>query len=170
VIAEIVISIVVNGRVVESSHCATLDRGVVVAPLDPFVRSFATAIESRNDGRIVISRGDAAIVLAIGSPFANDATDVRRLPMAPFVRDGEPIIPLGFAARALGASVSYDAKARVVTIHFDRAPLAAMTPQAGYVPPADPVTFAPTATPAPRVIVTGVPRPRRTPILIDTKI
>jgi hypothetical protein len=167
VLAEIAVTIVLNGHALEGSRSATLIRGVVVAPLDPYVRRFADAIATAGPGgQIAIARDDSRIVVAIGSPLAQCGPSVESLPIAPFVREGEPIIPLAATARALGASVSYDAGARAVYVDFARRPIATMTPFAGYSPPTDPVTFAPTATPAPpRPEITGSPRPRRTPIV-----
>jgi hypothetical protein len=168
VLAELAVTIVLDGHALEGSRSATLRDGIVVAPLDPYVRRFADAIATDgNDGHIVITRDDARIVIAIGSPLAQSGSAIQRLPIAPFVRDGEPNIPLAATARALGANVSYDARAHAVYVDFEHRPLATMTPFAGYVPPTAPVTFAPTSSPAPRVEVIGSPRPRRTPIVIQ---
>ncbi len=168
-LAELAVTIVLDGHALEGSRSATLRDGVVVAPLDPYVRRFADGIATDgNDGHIVITRDDARITIAIGSPLAQCGSAIQRLPIAPFVRDGEPNIPLAATARALGANVSYDAKARAIYVDFGHRPLATMTPFAGYVPPSAPVTFAPTSTPAPRVEVTGSPRPRRTPIVVQS--
>ena len=166
-LAELAVTIVLDGRAIEGSRGASLRDGVVVAPLDPYVRRIADQIETAGPaGRIVISRDDATIVIAIGSPLAECGPTAVRLPIAPFVRDGEPNIPLAATARALGASVIYDARAHSVYIAFAHRPVSTMTPFVGYTPPADVVTFSPTSTPAPRVVVTGRPRPRRTPILV----
>jgi hypothetical protein len=160
---------VIDGRPVDASRCASLRGGVVVAPLDPFVRRFADRIVTTGaPGTIVVARGDASVTFQLGSPLARSGATAIVLPIAPFVRDGEPIIPLAVTARTLGASVSYDAHAHVLYVQSAREPLARMTPFAGYAPPSAPVTFAPTSTPAPKVVVTGVPRPRRTPIVIIT--
>ncbi len=167
-LAELAVTIVLNGQAITGSHSATLRDGVVVAPLDPYVRRIADGIATgSNDGHIVITRADNRIVVAIGSPLVQCGSSVQRLPIAPFVREGEPIIPLAATARALGASVSYDAKARAIYVDFGHRPLATMTPFAGYTRPTDPVTFPPTATPAPPAPPpTGSPRPRRTPIVV----
>jgi hypothetical protein len=96
-----------------------------------------------------------------------DGTGTAALPIAPYLRDGEPIIPLAATARGLGLEVSYDGRYHVVTIVSPQPePVATMTP---FVPVPGASPFAsprvdPTATPRP--VVTGVPRPRRTPIEI----
>ncbi len=166
-LAELAVTIVLDGRTLEGSRSATLRGGVVVAPLDPYVRRIADEITTDDgEGRIVISRDDARIVVAIGSPLLQCGPVVQRLPIAPFVREGEPNIPLAAAARALGAVVTYDAKTRTAYVVFAHRPLATMTPFAGYVPPTDPTTFPPNATPAPPAPEpSGIPRPRRTPIV-----
>jgi hypothetical protein len=170
VLAELAITIVLDGHALEGSRSATLRNGVVVAPLDPYVRRFADEIDTGNaDGQIVISRAGVRIVVAIGSPLAQCGSAIQRLPIAPFVREGEPNIPLAATARALGASVRYEPSARAIYVDFEHRPIATMTPFAGYVAPTDPVTFAPTATPAPPAPAsTGSPRPRRTPIVVRT--
>lgn len=166
-LADVLVSVVVDGRTVESSRTAVLRGGFVFAPLDPYVRRIADRIES-SGSTITLVRGNASVVLALGSPIVRSGSAVDDIPIAPFVREGEVNVPLAIAARALGESVSYDARAHVVYVRVPRAPLACMTPSAGYSTPDSPVTFSPTATPAPRATVSGVPHPRRTPILVET--
>jgi len=91
------------------------------------------------------------------------------LVIAPYLRAGEPIIPLGVVARALGAVVAYDAATRTLQIDVVPEPLATMTPYAGWSPPPGPLpTFTATPTPAPRATAKEIPMPRRTPIVIES--
>ena len=166
-LAEIIVSVVVDGRAIEASRGAILRRGTVFAPLDPFVRRIADRVATGPASTITLSRGSESVVFAVGSPIVRSGIAVEQIPIAPFVRGGEANIPLAVAARALGETVTYDARARVVYVRLGRSPIARMTPFGGYTPPQSPVTFSPTSTPAPRVIVTGIPRPRRTPIVVQ---
>ncbi len=169
-LAEILVAVVIDGRPVDASCPAQLRGGAVIAPLDPFVRRLADRIVTTGPlGTIVVERGAASVTLQLGSPLARSGATAIALPIAPFVRGGEPIIPLAVTARTLGASVSYDGRAHVLYVQSAREPLARMTPFAGYAPPTDAPTFAPTSTPAPTVVVTGVPRPRRTPIVVISR-
>jgi hypothetical protein len=89
------------------------------------------------------------------------------LPVAPSIEDGEPYVPLAAIARDLGATVSYDAASRTISIVLVPLPVVTMTPLARYVPPPEPLaTFTAKPVPVPAPTVTGIPRPRRTPILV----
>ncbi|GAC1306531.1 MAG: hypothetical protein NVSMB21_09410 [Vulcanimicrobiaceae bacterium] len=163
------VTVVLDGRTIDASSAARLSRATVVAPLEPFVVALADRIERRDDGcEIVIVRGERSIVVRVGSVRARSGTLAETLPIAPYVLAGETIIPLAAIARALGATVGYDAASRTVTIVTMPEPLAAFSAVPYVVPPPGSVpTFAPHATPAPRPTVTGIPRPRRTPIVIE---
>ena len=152
------VTVIVAGRRIDGSNFARIADGVVVAPLDPFVRAFAERITAGGSSRFVIVRGSRSVSIAIGE---------RDLPVAPYVCDGETFVPLASIARALGASVDYDARSRTLAIWLPPEPLGTITPSAAYVPPPGPLrTFAPKETPAPAPSVTGIPHPRRTPIVV----
>ncbi|GAC1301972.1 MAG: hypothetical protein NVSMB19_10720 [Vulcanimicrobiaceae bacterium] len=169
VLAASLVTVFVDGRPVEAATDARLVAGVVVAPLGPFVRDIADRIETSADGeRFLIARGDRTIELRLGSNRARNGTVAEALPIAPYLRAGRTIIPLAVVARALGATVTYDARAHVLRIATEEAPLATLTPVPYVAPPPGSVpTFAPPSTPAPRPTVTGIPKPRRTPVLVE---
>lgn len=164
----VVVGIIVNGALVTGSTPALLVSGVVVAPLDPYVRALATRITvSAARGTIVIDRSGKAISLALGSRIAEEGSRTAELPIAPYLRAGAVIIPLRATAQALGASVRYDARSRTLAIGVPELPLTTLTPIRNTTPaPAGLPTFAPTPTPAPRPTISGIPKPRRTPIPI----
>jgi hypothetical protein len=147
----VTVIVVVAGRRIDASHGARLENGVVFAPLDPFVRDIAERIDGDGSGlRFVLRRGDRSITLV------------------PRICDGEPYVALAATVRALGGSAEYVGRAHLLSIVFVPTPLVTMTPFAGYVAPPGPLpTFTAKPTDAPRPVVTGVPRPRRTPIVID---
>lgn len=155
------VTVVIDGRRVDASEGARLERGVVVAPLDPFVRDVAERITDDGPGRgYTIERGSRRISVWIAAAAARD--DVA--PQTTFV-------PLAAIARALGASVEYDARSRTIVIATTPDPLVTMTPFATYSPPPGPlVTFAPKETPSPAPTVTGIPHPRRTPIVVRSLV
>ncbi len=166
--APATVTVVVDGRRIDATDGAYLDGATVVGPLVPFVREVSSSVDRAGAKRFTIVRGARRIEVAVGSPDARDDGRVERLPVAPFERDGTTFMPLGAIARALGASVAYDPRARTMTVTLVPVPVATMTPFAGYVPPPPPLpTFAPKATPVPQATITGIPRPRRTPILVD---
>jgi hypothetical protein len=151
------VTVVIDGRRVDASEGARLERGVVVAPLDPFVRDVAERITSDGGGRAyTIVRGSRSVSIWIAGAAARDD-----------VAGQTTFVPLASIARALGASVEYDARSRTIVIATSPEPLVTMTPFATYTPPPGPrVTFAPKETPAPVPTVTGIPHPRRTPIVV----
>jgi hypothetical protein len=150
-----VVTVIIDGRAVVASAPALLYEGSVSAPIDPYARLIATRIAVDGErGWITIERDGKRVTVNV-----------------PYLRDGWPRIPLGAAARALGDSVSYDAARHVLRIDSPpRAPLATMTPFAGWTPPPGPrPTFTPNPVPTPRPTVSGIPRPRRTPILVQSE-
>jgi hypothetical protein len=170
VIAALLVTVLIDGSLVDGSTGARLCGDVVVAPLEPYLRSIADRIEFDPSGsRIVLERGTRSVSIAIGSPLLRTGDNTQALPIAPYVRAGEPLNPLAAVARALGATVDYDGASHTITVATVPEPLATMTPDMGYVPPREPLeTFTPNPTPAPKVEVTGIPRPRRTPIVVDS--
>jgi hypothetical protein len=155
------VTVVIDGRRVDASEGARLERGVVVAPLDPFVRDVAERITSEGPGRgYTIARGARSISIRIPAAAARDDVEAET-----------PFVPLAAIVRALGASVDYDAGSRTIVISTTPEPLVTMTPFAIYAPPPGPrVTFAPKETPAPVPVVTGIPHPRRTPIVVRSLV
>jgi hypothetical protein len=90
------------------------------------------------------------------------------LPIAPYVREARIVIPLAAVARALGATVTYDGKAGLLSILTPPPPLLATLPP--YLPeeplPQPRPTFTPTPEPQPHPTVSEIPEPRRTPIWV----
>ncbi len=163
----VIVAIVVDGTLVTGSMPAVLQGNVVMAPLDPYVGALATRITaSAESASIVIDRNGKSLTLVLGSRTARENSRPAELPIAPYLRAGTVIIPLADTARALGATAAYDARTRTLTLGLPEAPLATLAPVTQPTPgPAGP-TFAPTSTPAPAPTVSGIPKPRRTPIPI----
>lgn len=169
--AGAIVTVVLDGRTLDASDPARIAGGVTVAPLVPFVREIAERIDRSSDGtRVRIVRGDREVIVRLAASPCDDILDAGASSIAACVPLDTVRIPLGTVARALGASVSYDARARMISIVFVPAPLATLT-AVPYVPPAPGTvpTFAPTSSPMPRPTVTGIPRPRRTPILVESQ-
>jgi hypothetical protein len=168
-IAPLLVTVVIEGAPVASSVPAVLLRGVVSAPLDPFVRRIAQRISGDGE-RYTLERGDRVLTFALGERFARAGSTRFELPFAPYADPlGDPFVPLAACARALGQSVSYDAASRTIFLApAAPLPLVTMTPYAAQPAPQSPgPTFAPTAAaPTARPTVSGVPQPRRTPIVV----
>ena len=161
-----VVAIIYDGSEIVSSRPATLTNGTVMAPLDPYLSRLAGSIEVDPRGRtITLHRADASVTVTLGDRTATVGPRVVRLPIAPYLRDGGPIIPLAAVARGLGLTVSFDPRSRVASVgSADAGPVATMTP---FAPVPGASTYASPRvddTPTPRPTVTGIPRPRRTPI------
>lgn len=161
------VAVVLDGREIASSQPALLRAGAVVVPLDPYLRRLASQIVVDPAGKtITFVRANNAVTVTLGERSATVGQSAVELPIAPYLRDGLPIIPLGPVARGLGFTVTFDGRSHVVSISSQPqdAPLATMTP---YVPQAGASPFATPRiddTPTPRPSVTGIPWPRRTPI------
>lgn len=166
-IVAVLVSVLIDGKLIASSCSAELTEGVVRAPLDPFVRRMADQITS--DGRyITLARGGATVTIVVGSRLLQADGTSRELPFAPFLRRGEPVVPLAALARALGAEAGYDNATRTLVVRSAPQPLATMTPFTSWIAPTGPLpTFPPTSAPTPRPSVSGIPQPRRTPIVVD---
>ena len=145
------VTVIVDGSFVPTDPPASLRDGHVVAPLALIAR-IADRVELSPAGVVSAYRGERACV-------------ARPLP------GSDPaLVALAPLARCLGAShVAWDGTAKTLALAFE-GPVVVRT-----LPPFDPVApqAAPTtvftpepATPTPRVIVTGSPRPRRTAIPI----
>ncbi len=164
-LVAVLVTVLLDGRPVEASTPAVLAGGTIVAPLDPFVRRLARRIEYDPSNRSILIVGDGRTArLAIGDRVLRGDERPEGLPIAPFLRDGQPQIPLAAVARALGATVSYDARSHTLEIIEAPPPeLASPLPQS--VPPGIPrATFTPQPVSTPRPLVTGVPQVRRTPV------
>jgi hypothetical protein len=165
VFLALLVTVLLDGRPIDASVPAELRGGTIVAPLDPFVRRLARLIEfDRASGAIRIAGEGRTAELAIGDRTLRGDTRTAMLPIAPFLRDGQPQIPLAAVARALGASVRYDARSRTLEI-VEAPPPELRSPEPEAVPPG-PVraTFTPQPIATPRPVVTGIPQVRRTPV------
>ena len=142
-------TVIVNGAVVPSAPPAALRAGHVVGPVELLAR-FADRIETAPGGTVIVRRGDRSC-------------------RSQAVNGREPaLFELAPLARCLGAEhVAWDGPTKTLALTFD-GPLTVRT-----LPPYDPAAprvapttiFTPEPAPAtPRVIVTGLPRPRRTAI------
>jgi hypothetical protein len=143
------VTVLVDGSFVPSAPPASLRGGHVVAPL-ALVARIADRVEISADGTITARRGERECVAAS-------------------VPGSDPVLVfLAPLARCLGAThVGWDGAAKTLAMAFG-GPIVVRT-----LPPFDPAApqVAPTtiftpepATPTPRIIDTGSPRPRRTAI------
>ena len=170
-IGALVVTVLVDGAPVPASAPAILSRGVVTCPVDPFARAFARRISfDAAKGRITFERDGKVVSVVLGSRVAETGRGSEALPVAPYLRAGLVIIPLAATARALGAGVRFDGRSKVVDIQLPPAePIATMTP---YLPGPRPTpleTFTPNPVSTPRPAVSGIPRPRRTPIVVEER-
>jgi hypothetical protein len=169
ILAAVLVKVILDGRLIESLLPATLVRGTVVAPVDPYLRDIAREIAvdpARGTVRFVRGEHEVQITLGTRSVCVNDV--LQTLPFAPYLREGRLMIPLAAVTRALGEHVTYDAAYQDVTILSSApAPVATMTPyvQPSWTPSPGP-TFTPVARATPQPAVDGIPQPRRTPIAV----
>ncbi len=146
------VAVVLDGRLVASASPARLIGNVVHGPFAPFAAALAQRISvDPASGAVTFERAGKRVTMTV-----------------PPGELGSTLFPLAAAARALGDSVRYDASSRTLSIWQPApGPVATMTPfAAGAGPPVPLATFTPTVLPTPRPALTGIPQPRRTPIVL----
>ena len=113
-----------------------------MAPVDPYLTGLCASVEL--DGtKIIVRRGDRFTQAALVGGY----------------------VALAPVLRALGAQVTYDARARALLIHMSAAPFATPTPITRAVPQVSPgAVFTPLPSPTEKPAVTAKPLPRRTPL------
>jgi hypothetical protein len=138
-----IVGVVLDGESLPSAPPARIADGRVVVPAIVVAR-LADRVITFPDGSVNAIRGERdCVAAAIGG-----------------------MVPLAPLARCLGAHVAWDAQAKTVSIAFAAEPLRSHPPYDPNAPRVAPTTiFTPQPPPpTPRVIATGVPRPRRTAI------
>lgn len=142
------VSVLIDGSFVPSAPPATLVAGHVVGP-PTLVAHFADRVDVAPDGTLTAQRG--VVHCTVRSLTGSEP----------------PLVVLAPLAQCLGGQTAWDPHAKTLTIAFDTsggvqtpAPYAPSSPQ---VSPTAVFTPEP-ASPTPRVIATGSPRPRRTAI------
>ena len=153
-LAAAALTVVLDGAPVRSYNRPYLQRGHVMAPLDPYVTAIARAIAY--DGQ--------ALIVRLGDYFA-------QVPMQsapPPGNYGTTYVELAPILRTLGLHVRFDSRERTLYVETPPAVLVTPTPFNPAVPQASPsVVFTPSPQPTPRPVVTGTPLPRRTPIPVQ---
>jgi hypothetical protein len=144
------VTIVVNGRPMESYVQAYVVGGRVFAPVDPLLARLADRLWYDGDS-LVVERGSQRIRI--------------RLDRAPAPFDGV-YVAAAPVLRALGASLAYEARSHrlYVRVAFPSV-VVSPTPFDPTAPSAPPsVIFTPAPPVTPRPLWTGSPSPRRTPL------
>ncbi|HEY8313489.1 MAG TPA: hypothetical protein VIG51_04870 [Candidatus Baltobacteraceae bacterium] len=155
-LAALSLTLVVDGSVVRSYTPAYLERGRVLAPVDPFLTAVADSI-GYDDRTMIVSLGDRFSQIRLARrPFPGDLHAVY-VEIAPILRN-------------LGEMVRYDSAAHVLYVKTPGPRVLAMpTPFNPAVPRFVPTTvFTPTPATTPRPVFTGAPIPRRTPIPLSS--
>jgi hypothetical protein len=143
-------AIVLDGTALRSYNPPYLERGRIMAPLDPFVTSIAAGVEY-SAGVLIVRRADRFAQIPMKQPYPSH-----------FQSTYVPIAPI---LRSLGIWFSYDPISHVLLVRTPPAVLATPTPFNPAVPQAAPrIVFTPTPVQTARPIVTGTPAPRRTPL------
>lgn len=145
------LTVLIDGVPIPTSHPACLLAGRVMAPLVPIVSRLARVASVGPDGSVELEENHRRVTLEMG----------RRA----FEIDQIVYVPLASVAKALGARIAYDKRTRTVSVLLEPVMLATMAPYDPTAPHVAPTTvFTPLPSPTPRPTVTGIPAPRRTPV------
>lgn len=146
----VAVTVVIDGAPVPAYIGACERDGHVYAPVRPFVTQLADRIHF--DGTTLVIERDGAAIRIIADARTPDAFDLPRYALAPIVR-------------ALGATLSYDERGRVLRIATHPAAVMSPSPFDATAPQASPsVVFTPSPVATPKPVWNGPPTPRRTPI------
>ena len=155
-LAAAAFNVTINGIAVRSYNEPYVQRGRVMAPIEPFVTSVAASIEY-SGGMLIVRRGDRFAQLAMRRPHPAHFQST--------------FVPIGPLLRTIGVWIAYDAATRTVAIVSPRVPLTTPTPFNPAVPWVAPrVVFTPSPAQTPKPVVTGIPLPRRTPLPASTSV
>lgn len=142
------LTVLINGAPVVTTHPAQIVAGRAMAPLMPVIVRMATVVVVSPDGTIDIERGRHHLRFALAAAQG----ELTYLPLAPIVRE-------------LGGTIRYDPAARTVEVSFAPQPLATAEPYDMLAPRVAPTAvFTPFARPTPPAQAVGTPQPRRTPV------
>ena len=144
------VTVRLDGRPLPAYVRAYVADGRVYAPVRPLVAGLADRLWFEGDVLVVVRDGRTVrIALQAREPDALDSA----------------YVTIGPVLRALGESVSYDPRERLLEVRTTRAQ--GIAPPEPYVagPPAVPrVVFTPEPVSTPRPVWSGSPLPRRTPL------
>jgi hypothetical protein len=149
------LTIVVDGTPVRSYNAPRLERGRVIAPIEPYVTAIARSIGY--DGQ--------ALIVRLGDLFAQVPLDGAPPPD----RYATTYVELAPIARTLGARLQFDRQTQTLYVQTPRFVVATPTPFNPAVPQTPPrEVFTPVPQQTPRPVVSGTPLPRRTPIPVQS--
>lgn len=123
VFAEGEIKITVNGKELVSDVPPEIVEGRTFVPMRAVFEALGANVTWQAEEQIIIAtEGSKIMVLKIGAPSLNvcdvAAGEIKDiiLDVAPFINNGRTLVPVRAVSEALGASVSWDGEARLVTV------------------------------------------------------
>lgn len=120
VYADSAIKVYVNGKQVVSDVPAAIVSGRTMLPFRSVFNALGVGDDSikwdQNSKSIEVSIGGKYIFLAVGSSGAIANDNLISLDAVPYIENGRTLVPVRFVSEALGATVKWNEKTRVVTI------------------------------------------------------
>jgi hypothetical protein len=146
------LTILIDGSPIATSHPARIVAGKTMVPVMPVISRIADAVSLMRSHMLLIERGRRRVsVVIVGDAFCPDCA----------------YVPLAAVVRALGGTLSYDARAKSVALSFS--PEVLRTPEPYDMlalphPSATSLAWPSPPSTTPRPAIAGVPQPRRTPV------
>ena len=107
----------INNKSVELDSPPVIIKGRTLVPLRFISEAFGADVQWNSVFKLIfIKMGKKEIILQIGVPYASVNNKKVTLDSAPVIIKGHTMVPIRFITEALGASVSWDAHTRSVTI------------------------------------------------------
>jgi len=116
--------VIVNGVELEFDVPPILENGRTLVPMRAIFEALGAVIYwNAEEQTVSAGRGDVALAIQIGNPWANVNNSPVALDVPPKLVDGRTLVPLRFISETLGAVVSWDPDTYTVTIADGAAPV-----------------------------------------------
>ncbi|MGN0163397.1 MAG: copper amine oxidase N-terminal domain-containing protein [Candidatus Ornithomonoglobus sp.] len=110
-------ALMINGETVEVEAPYVVGEGTTLVPLRVITEAFGAEVEWDGSTQSVnLTYPDVDMTIRIGSKSATVNTHSEELDEAPELNDGTTMVPLRFISETFGATVTYDADTRLITV------------------------------------------------------
>jgi len=113
------ISLVIDGKTVQSDVAPVVQNGRTLVPLRVISESLGAAVAwDQNTQMVTINTAAYNIIFTIGSTTYSVNGENKTLEAAPVIIDGRTMVPIRAISDAIGADVNYDSAKNVATVNY----------------------------------------------------